>query len=357
MQHCGNGMTTHSTITLDSATAMRFAGIALANIAREFPHKLDHVIGSAAEVVAPRQLHPAFHGSYDWHSCVHMHWLLARIRRRFPDLPGREAIDTLFEQHFASVAVAAEVAYLARPGSASFERPYGWAWLLKLATELRLGDDADCARWSRALQPLADAFADRYLDYLPRARYPIRYGMHANSAFGLAFALDFARESGNAALEAASVARAREWYASDRAAPAGWEPSGADFLSPTLIEAELMRRVLEREGFAAWLAAFLPEMTAGAPEALFTPVEVGDRSDAQIVHLDGLNLSRAWCFAGIAAALPPGDARIAVARAAADAHLAAGWQGLASGEFVGTHWLASFVTLALDALDALDALR
>lgn len=346
-------MTIRSASTLDSKTASRFADIALGNIAREYPHKLDHVIGSPADIVAPHVLHPAFHGSYDWHSCVHMHWLLARVRQRFPDLPNRPHIDALFDRHFTPDAVATEIAYLARPHGGSFERPYGWGWLLKLAVELRAGDDADCVRWSRALQPLADAFADRYLDYLPRARFAIRYGMHANSAFGLAFALDFAREAGNVALADACAAKAREWYAADRAAPADWEPSGADFLSPALIEAELMRRVLDRDAFAAWLAAFLPGMAAGAPATLFTPVEVSDRSDAQIVHLDGLNLSRAWCFAGIAAALPAGDARIAVARAAADVHLAAGCQGLASGEFVGAHWLASFAVLALDARDAL----
>jgi len=346
-------MTAPATIAFDAATAARFADIALANIAREFPHKLDHVIGSVADVVAPLQLHPAFHGSYDWHSCVHMHWLLAHARRRFPDLPGRDAIDALFDRHFAPDAVGAEVSYLRRPDSVTFERPYGWAWLLKLALELRISAGADALRWARALQPLAAVFAQRYLGFLPRARFPIRYGMHANSAFGLVFALDFARETRNDALEAACVAKAREWYASDRAAPAEWEPSGADFLSPVLIEAELMRRVLDREAFGVWLAGFMPGMAARAPATLFTPVAVSDRGDAQIVHLDGLNLSRAWCFAGMAAALPPGDPRVSVAREAAAVHIAAGWQGLASEEFAGMHWLASFAALALDAQAAL----
>lgn len=344
-----NDMTAPAPIAFDAATAAHFADIALANIAREFPHKLDHVIGSLADVVAPRQLHPAFHGSYDWHSCVHMHWLLAHARRRFPDLRSRGAIDALFDRHFAPDAVGAEVSYLRRPDSATFARPYGWAWLLKVALELRISTGADDLRWSRALQPLAAVMAERYLAFLPRARYPIRYGMHANSAFGLAFALDFARETRHFALEAACLAKAREWYANDRAAPAEWEPSGADFLSPVLMEAELMRRVLDRAAFTEWLAAFLPGMVARAPATLFTPVAVSDRSDAQIVHLDGLNLSRAWCFAGIAAALPAGDPRVDVAREAAAAHIAAGWQGLASGEFVGAHWLASFASLALDA--------
>ena len=333
---------------LDLATATRFAGIALANIGREYPHKLDHVIAGAADVAAPRALHPSFHGSYDWHSCVHMHWLLARLRRRFASLPQRDAIGALFDRNFARDAIAAETAYLARPDSDSFERPYGWAWLLKLAAEFRAGADADCARWSAALQPLADAFVARYLAFLPRARYALRYGVHSNSAFGLAFALDYARAAGNAALGDICAAKARDWYGADRDAPAGWEPSGTDFLSPALIEAELMRRVLDHATFAEWLAAFLPRFASGEPRSLFTPAQVDDRSDGQLVHLDGLNLSRAWCLRGIADALPAGDPRIDAARRAAARHVDTAQPGLASDEFVGAHWLASFAVLALD---------
>jgi hypothetical protein len=333
-------------ITLDPALAARFAELALANIAREYPHKLDHVITADADVVAPRALHPAFHGSYDWHSCVHMHWLLARLRRRFPDLRCRPVIDAAFDRHFAPEAIAAEVAYVARPESGAFERPYGWAWLLALAAELRALMDG--ARWSGALQPLADRFVARYVAFLPRARYAVRYGMHANSAFGLAFALDYADVAGDARLRDACAAKARAWFAGDRDAPAAWEPSGADFLSPALIEAELMRRILGRTAFADWLEGFLPGFAGRAPRSLFLPVVVEDRGDAQLVHLDGLNLSRAWCFRGIAEALPDGDPRAAVARDAAQAHLGAGWQGLASDAFVGSHWLATFALLALD---------
>lgn len=329
---------------LDVATATRLASIALDNIAREYPHKLDQVLASDADIAAPRLLHPAFHGSYDWHSCVHMHWLLARLRRRFADLPNRAAIDALFDRHFAADAIAAEVAYLARPHAGSFERPYGWAWLLKLAAELR-----NEPRWSCGLQPLAAAFAARYLDFLPRARYPLRYGVHSNSAFALAFALDYARSCGDPALQQACAAKADQWYGEDAAAPAAWEPSGTDFLSPVLIEAELMRRVFEATDFARWLARFLPDFESSSPRNLFEPAQVDDRADAQLVHLDGLNLSRAWCFRGIASALPNGDRRIAVSRDAARRHLGAGWQGLASGEFVGAHWLATFAVLALDA--------
>jgi len=336
-------------IALDVAVATRLAQLALGNVAREYPHKLDHVMVADADALTPRQLHRAFHGSYDWHSCVHMHWLLARLRSRFRDVPERSAIDALFDRHFAPDAIATEVAYLARPDSGAFERPYGWAWLLKLAAELQAATDADSMRWSCALQPLADAFVARYLDFLPRARYPFRYGLHPNSAFALALAIDYAKIADDTVLHEACTQKACAWYAPDRDAPAAWEPSGVDFLSPTLIEAELMRRVLDREAFADWLARLLPRFASRAPLALFEPVEVTDRNDAQLVHLDGLNLSRAWCFGGIARSLPAGDPRIAVAREAGERHLAAGWQGLASGDFVGAHWLASFAMLALES--------
>ena len=334
--------------TLDAATASRFADLALANVIREYPAKLDHVLLDDADALAPRALHPSFHGSYDWHSCVHMHWLLARLRRKFPVLPQRAEIDSVFDRHFTPTAVAAECAYLSRPGARSFERTYGWAWLLKLADELAAVSDDRFRRWSRNLSPLARTFVARYLDYLPRADYPIRCGMHANSAFGLIFALDYARHAGEPELEDLCVTTARAWFGADRHAPAAWEPSGADFLSPVLIESELMRRVLAPTEFPDWLATFLPGLGRGEPATLFTPVAVSDRADPQIVHLDGLNLSRAWCFGGIAGALPAGDARVGLARAAASAHLDAGFCGLNDADYLGSHWLASFAALALD---------
>jgi hypothetical protein len=229
----------------------------------------------------------------------------------------------------------------------AFERAYGWAWLLKLAEELRLCDDGDARRWSGALAPLAAAFVERYLEYLPKAHYPIRHGVHANSAFGVAFALDYARTAGAGELESLCKKTATGWFASDRDAPAAWEPSGADFLSSALIEADLMRRVLDARAFGVWLERFLPGIAAREPATLFTPAVVTDRLDPQIVHLDGLALSRAWCFRGIAAALPQGDARIAVALRAADVHLAAGLAGMERADYLGSHWLASFAALAL----------
>ena len=277
-----------------------------------------------------------------------MHWLLARLLRKLPSLPEAPAIAALFDRHLSAAAIAGEVDYLARPGAKAFERTYGWAWLLKLAEELGRGAGADFARWRRNLAPLAQAFVARYHDYLPKAAQPLRAGMHANSAFGLAFAIDYARACDEPALGALCEAKARGWFGGDRDYPAAWEPSGSDFLSPALVEADLMRRVLERDAFAAWLGRFLPWFMSGEPAALFTPAVPTDRSDPQIVHLDGLSLSRAWCFDGIADALPPGDPRIAVAIEAAAVHRLAGLDGLQSGDYMGAHWLASFAVVALD---------
>jgi Protein of unknown function (DUF2891) len=333
--------------TLSPTDGSRYAQISLANIEREFPTKLDHVITDVATVASPRLLHPTFFGSFDWHSCVHAHWLLARVLKLFPRLPEAAAIRRLFDARFASENIAAELAYLDRPESRSFERTYGWAWLLKLAEELAGWRDADAYRWSRDLAPLASAFVERYVAYLPQATYPIRHGVHSNSAFGLAFALDFGRACNVSTLAEACLSKARDWYLTDRDVAARWEPSGADFLSPCLIEADLMRRVLDSHAFASWLGGFLPDIAQRAPTSLFTPAIVSDRSDPHIVHLDGLNLSRAWCWRAIGAALPAGDARSSVAFAAASAHLSAGLEGVASGAYAGDHWLATFAVLAL----------
>ena len=331
---------------LSPADASRFARLALSNIAREFPAKLDHVLADGT-TPSPRLLHPAFFGSFDWHSCVHAHWLLARVLKLYPTLPEAAAIRRAFDARLAPENIDAERAYLARPESRSFERTYGWAWLLKLAEELASWGDADAHRWSTDLAPLASAFVQRYLDYLPYATYPIRHGVHSNSAFGLAFALDYARTCDAGSLAEACAAKARKWYLADRDAPAEWEPSGADFLSPCLMEADLMRRVLDADAFSSWLDAFLPGIDRNEPAAVFTPAVVSDRSDAYIVHLDGLNLSRAWCWRAIGAALPQGDPRTPATKAAAAAHLAAGLEGVASGDYAGDHWLATFAVLAL----------
>jgi hypothetical protein len=329
-------------IELDLALATSFADIALGNVVREYPHKLDHVMGSAADVRGPRALHPVFYGSFDWHSCVHMHWLLVRLRNRFPALPQRDAISAIFDEHFTAANISGECAYLQQPASRAFERTYGWSWLLALALELRLDDDADAARWASAFDPLAREFVTRYVDYLPRQLQPIRHGVHPNSAFGVLFALRYARATADATLELLCVQSALRWFQADRDGPVAWEPSGADFLSSVLIEGLLMCEVLPPDEYPSWLGAFLPSLPTG-----FVPVRVRDRSDPYLVHLDGLNLSRAWCLQGIATALPRGDARIAPILAVADRHLAAGLEGIGSGHYVGQHWLATFATLAM----------
>lgn len=333
--------------SLSPALASSFASLALDNVSREYPNKLDHVLDGDADVASPRALHPAFYGSYDWHSCVHMHWLLARLLRIGGDLPQAGAIAATFDAHLGREAIAGEVRYLGRASTQTFERTYGWAWLLKLADELKRSDDPRFRGWHANLAPLADAFVARYLDWLPRAAHPLRTGIHQNSAFGLAFALDYARSAADEALSSALEAKALDWYAGDRDYPAAWEPSGTDFFSPALVEADLMRRVLAADAFADWLGAFLPGLADSHPASLFTPAMPTDRSDGQIVHLDGLNLSRAWCFAGIAGVLPAVDRRVLVAQQAHDAHLHAGLHGLASGNYMGAHWLASFAALAL----------
>jgi hypothetical protein len=327
--------------------ASSYARLALANVEREYPCKLDHVSCDVSGVASPRALHPAFFGSFDWHSCVHAHWLLATVHALHPGLPEAGAIRAAFDAHLAPANIAGEIAYLSRPASRGFERTYGWAWLLKLAQMLSRSEDADAQRWSCNLAPLAQAFAARFRSHLPDATYPIRHGVHSNSAFGLAFALDYARTCGAGDLAELCVAKARGWYLQDVQAPAMWEPSGADFLSPTLIEADLMRRILDGESFAAWLHRFLPDLEQRQPAPLFTPAMVSDRSDLYIVHLDGLNLSRAWCWRAIAAALPPNDPRVRIAVDAAREHLQAGLAGVDTGDYAGDHWLATFAAVAL----------
>ena len=326
--------------------------MALANVAREYPAKLDHVINGLDDVRTPSLLHPAFHGSFDWHSCVHAHWMLARLLRLFPGEVFAPGIRELLNRRITAPNVAGEVAYLRQNNRKSFVRTYGWAWLLKLAEELGLGsgsgsDANGFAQWRDLLSPLTEEFIGLYHDSLPRARVPLRYGLHPNSAFGLIFAIDFALSAGNKPLRELCNEKALDWFAADTDYPARLEPSGNEFLSPALVEADLMRRVLDRPSFGIWLQRFLPQLAAGLPLALFTPVESGDRSDPQMVHLDGLNLSRAWCLRGIAQALGSDDPRSAPLSKAGDAHLAAGLLTVQSGDYMGEHWLATFAVFAL----------
>ena len=330
---------------LTPEVAAKFAGIALGHVTREYPNKLDHVLEGPADARGPRDLHPIFFGSFDWHSCVHGYWLLATLLRREPGIPQAGEIRALFDHAFTADKVAVEVAYLARPSSRGFERPYGWGWLLKLQAELMTHD----APWAAIHQPLADVFAQRFQDFLPKASYPIRTGVHSSTAFAIALAQDYAVAKGDTALTALFTDKCRAWYLADRDAPA-WEPSGDEFLSATLMEAECLRRLLPAAEFSAWFAAFLPRAAQRQPASLFTPATVSDRSDGKIAHLDGLNFSRAWCWRELAAALPAGDPLAAVAEIAARDHLAASLPHVA-GDYMGEQWLASFALLALTAAE------
>lgn len=326
--------------------ASHFAQTALGHVGREWPNKLDHVMAGDADVLSPRALHPVFYGSFDWHSCVHGYWLLARLYRRFPQIPEAARIKSLFDEQLTEEKIAGECAYLARAESRGFERPYGWAWALMLKGELLRHETDEAAHWSRAMQPLARAFVKRFEEFLPLADYPIRAGVHSNTAFALMLALDYAAAARDGDFASLCKAKARDWYADDCDCPA-WEPSLDEFLSPALMEAALMRAVLPAEEFCSWFARFLPRAAFGEPQTLFTPARVSDRSDGKIAHLDGLKFSRAWCWHIILDGLPQADPLAARAKSAIDAHISSALPHVA-GDYMGAHWLASFAVLALD---------
>jgi hypothetical protein len=327
---------------LDEQVAARMAGIALGHVTREYPHKLDHVMGGDADVRAPRDLHPMFFGSFDWHSCVHGWWLLLRLAHRFPGHALAEDTRQLAAITFTPEKVADERAYLARPESRGFERPYGWAWLLTLHAEL-----ADAGNpLAPVLAPFAHDFGRHWRDLLVNFTYPIRTGAHGNTAFALVLSAPWAAAH-DPALFTLMAERARDWFGEDRRAQA-WEPDGDAFLSPTLMEALAMATLLPVPDFRRWFRAFLPAARAARPASLFTPATVSDRSDGKIAHLDGLNLSRAWAWRRIAAKLGPRDPALPMLEAAAAAHLAAALPHIA-GDYAGEHWLASFALLALEA--------
>jgi hypothetical protein len=325
--------------------ASRLAGIALANIARQYPNKLDHVLDGPTDIRTSQQLHPVFYGSYDWHSSVHMHWLLARILRLYPSHPEASQIRQIFDLHFTDANVAHEISYLNRPSSQSFERTYGWSWLLKLQTELMQLSSVDhsATTWSLSLGPLTNTFVERYLQFLPIAQFPVRAGTHANSAFGLLFALNYAEQTDHIALRKLIVQKAHAWFGRDRRYPAAYEPGGDDFLSGGLMEAALMLHATDACDYADWWEVFCP--TSRDMQAWLTPVPVTDRSDPKLVHLDGLNLSRAWCWQMLMKALPA-SLRPIVSNAV-DAHIKASLPHALHGHYAGMHWLASFAMLAL----------
>ena len=325
--------------TLTQDIAAGFVRLTLGHLGRPYPFKMDLVLNGPEDARPPADHHPIFHGSFDWHSCVHGWWQVMRLARLYPAMPEAAAVRARADAMLVPEKVAGELAYLERPGAAGFERPYGWAWLLALHGELTRHE----APWAAAVEPAARAFAARFHAFLPKLTYPIRVGTHFNISFALVLAHRWAAAH-DPALRARIEARARDWFLDDRDCQA-WEPGGDEFLSPALAEALLMSRVLDRDAFAAWFAAFLPRAEQGQPGTLFTPALVSDRSDGKIAHLDGLNLSRAWCWRAIGAALAPHPLEPLIARTIDD-HLAASLPHVA-GDYMGEHWLATFALLAL----------
>jgi len=322
--------------------AERFARLALDCLHREYPNKVAHVLQSDKDVLPPRELTPAFFGCFDWHSAVHGHWLLVRLVRLLPEAPFVAEARAALDRSFTKENVAKELAYLRGKSRESFERPYGLAWLLQLSAELHEWDDADARRWRDALVPLEEEAAKRFLEWLPKLSHPIRTGEHSQTAFALGLVLDWARARKRDDVEKLVLERAKAYHLDDPAWPLAFEPGGQDFLSPGLAEADLMRRVLDREEFAAWLRTFLPDLSRESDEPPLRPAVVTDPTDGKLAHLDGLNLSRAWMLEGILAGLPDDDPRRALLRRMADEHARAGLESVTGEHYEGGHWLGSF---------------
>jgi Protein of unknown function (DUF2891) len=334
--------TTARAAEFDEKAAERFANLALACVNKEYPNKLSHNLNSDKDVLPPRKLTPAFYGCYDWHSSVHGHWLLARLARTYPNAAFAKAAREVLRRDLAKENIAAEVAYMNGEGRASFERPYGIAWLLQLGAELREWDDPLARELSANLAPLEAAAKKRITTWLPKLTNPIRIGEHNQTAFALGLMIDAGRIAHDDEFVNLLTKRANDFFLRDKACPLSYEPSGEDFLSPCLAEADLMRRILPGVPFAAWLGGFLPQIPIDGSTDWLRPAIVTDPSDPKLAHLDGLNLSRAWMLEGIASELPSGDPRLEAIRAAAAAHREAGLAGVTGEHYEGGHWLGSF---------------
>ena len=323
-----------------------YAQAALDNIGREFPSHISAEMTAPGDFpFRPRDRNPVFYGSFDWHSCVEMFWLLVRLLKSAPDdVPASDIRDAL-DARLTTDGLRAEADFMATTHGAAMERPYGWGWALALAAELEDWDDPDAARWAARFRPLSQALAENFLRWLPLATYPLRTGVHTNSAFGISRALPYADRQPGDDLGRALRAAADRWYRTDEDYPGAWEPSGQDFLSPALCEAELMARLLPREDFPGWLARFLPGIADGRPAALFTPAVVTDPSDGYIAHLRGLNLSRAWCWRRLAESLPSGDPRFAACERASRVHAEASLAYVTGDDYMVEHWLAAYAVL------------
>lgn len=330
---------------LTAEGASLLASLPLKCIDQEYPNKTSHTsISDSDHQLTPKQLHPSFYGCFDWHSCVHGHWMLVRLLKLFPNLPEAAAIRKAIHQTINTQNINTEVKYFDGPVSKTWERTYGWAWLLKLDEELLDWNDEDGKQWHAALQPLTKKIVDLWVAYMPKQTYPNRTGVHPNTAFGLVFALDYARTAKNKTFETSIVNHAKKLFQKDKQAPTRWEPDGSDFLSPSLEEADLMRRVLPATEFNKWFSAFISQADL---KHLTQLPHVSDRTDYQIVHLDGLCLSRSWAMKGIANALPAGDKRKSILFKSAIAHLSTALPHVAGGNYGGEHWLASFAVYAL----------
>ena len=327
---------------MDPAAAARFAGLALKCLHQEYPNHISTTMDSDADVLPPRKLNPAFHGCFDWHSDVHGHWLLVRLLRTMPDAPFASDARAALALTFTTQNIAGEVAYLRREGRASFERPYGLAWLLKLCAELQQWDDPQGQEWSATLRPLEIEAAARIKSWLPKLHYPIRIGEHDQTAFSFGLIWDWAKVAGDAEMLALLNDAGNRFYAADRDCPLSYEPSGQDFLSPCLAEADFMRRIMTPPAFARWLSSFLPTIPRDSHSAWLPPAVVTDRADPKLAHLDGLNLSRSWMLEGIARGLPAQDPRAPALLAAADAHAAAALPQITGEHYEGGHWLGTF---------------
>lgn len=330
--------------TFDATSQSRFAKLALDCVDREYPNKISHSLTGDADVQPPRQLTPIFFGCYDWHSAVHGHWLLVRLLRQFPTLPEAKAIRTVLAAHFTAERSAAEAKYLQAPGRATFERPYGLAWLLQLTAELRgFGAiDADAKAWHQALAPLEAIAVQRLREWLPKLSHPIRTGEHSQTAFGFGLIRDYAVGAGDRELVTLIDERTLRFHRDEPAWNLRFEPSGQDFLSPGLAVADLLRRVLPPNEFATWLSRSLPDIPRDGGAGWLLPAVVTDKSDGKLAHLDGLNLSRAWMLHGIGQGLPPDDARRPAIAAAAATHQQAGLAAVTGEHYEGGHWLGSF---------------
>ncbi len=327
---------------LTKAQVASFAKLALKNIHTEYPNKPSNIVWDAKSVRTPKEMHPAFYGCFDWHSSVHGHWMLIRLLKDYPNHPLGQEIREKLRENLSRPNLDAELSYFQEKHHKSFERTYGWAWYLRMADELESWDDPDGKVWRKNLRGLEQLLVERTIDYLPKLSFPIRTGVHPDTGFALAQILDYSRTMKNEELEKLIVQRARDYYGNDVDYPTKYEPSGQDFFSSCLNEADLMRRVLSQEDFAKWFDLYLPGLATGDGGNLLTPVEVSDVTDGYIVHLAGLNLNRGWCMQGIASALPETDSRVELLKKSAREHADMGFKYVFSGHYEGDHWLATF---------------